>query len=367
MFDVEPESDLRRGILEASWWNLMADHSNPSEFLTLLQRDGVASGRAELQPMGGGVSSEIYLLRDGDKPLRVVKRALAKLRVSEEWLANVSRNSYERKYLQYVGDFLPEAVPRVLGFSDVGAYFLMEYIDEGDSNWKQRLLGGDAIEADAQRAGQILGTIHKHSVNDRVARQTFDTGINFFELRIDPYLITTGRRNPKLKGLFNEEADRLGQTRQCLVHGDVSPKNILVSPSRMILLDCEVAWFGDPAFDVAFLLNHLFLKSLYHAMRAVVNVAAGGMPAKWRGMIEAFWNSYRAALGDTFDLKDLEVRVVRLLLMLMLARLDGKSPVEYLARQQQDFVRDFVTQRLPDGNFDLQAVSDDWFAEWKPC
>ena len=101
-----------------------------------------------------------------------------------------------------------------------------------------------------------------HSRNDPTAEDTFQTSASFYDVRIDPYLITAGDRNPDLRKFFQEEAKRLKGWREALVHGDYSPKNMMISKDRFVLLDQEVAWYGDPAFDLAFLLNHLYLKSL---------------------------------------------------------------------------------------------------------
>ena len=57
------------------------------------------------------------------------------------------------------------------------------------------------------------------------------------------------------------------RTKRALVHGDVSPKNILVGPRGPVFLDAECAWYGDPAFDLAFCLNHLLLKCLWTPRR----------------------------------------------------------------------------------------------------
>jgi thiamine kinase-like enzyme len=150
--------------------------------------------------------------------------------------------------------------------------------------------------------------------------------------------------------LFEEEAERLGRTALALVHGDFSPKNILVSRERLVLLDCEAAWFGDPAFDAAFLLNHLFLKALH-------------LPSRREDFLRlAFvcWSEYRAGLADRFDVS-LSSRIGRLLLMLMLARMDGKSPVEYIVEERKkEWVRDFVGRMLPAGAFAMEEITDSW-------
>ena len=231
-------------------------------------------------------------------------------------------------------------------------YFAMEYLGDQFQNWKQVLLAGQANPECAARAGNLLAQIHRHSAGDAEARCLFDTTPNFFQLRIEPYLLAAGARHPALRPLFEAEAARLESARECLVHGDFSPKNILVSPGRMVLLDCEVAWYGDAAFDLAFMLNHFFLKALWHRPRE----------AGLKRMVDEFWISYQAERPAP----ELDLRVGRLLLMLLLARVDGKSPVEYLDADRQEFVRRFVHNEFSAGNTSSAAIADSWFSRWLP-
>lgn len=318
-------------------------------FLNLLRRDGVVrSAEARLVPLSGGVSCDIYLVEDGGERF-VVKRALEKLRVKADWFADIHRNRTEWEYIRYVSQFLPSAVPKLLQCSAADNYFAMEYFNGDYSNWKQLLLAGNARQEHATQAGNMLGTIHQHSTGDAEAKRLFDTTPTFFQLRIEAYLLTTGAKHPAVRPQFEAEAARLEQARECLVHGDFTPKNILIGGERMILLDCEVAWYGEPAFDVASLLNHFFLKSLLHAPRGA------GMDA----MIEKFWSAYQSARPSP----EIEPRVGQLLLMLMLARVDGKSPVEYFGPRHQKFVREFVLWHLPVENFSLRHIIGEWFDE----
>jgi aminoglycoside phosphotransferase (APT) family kinase protein len=297
------------------------------------------------------VSSEIFRVDDGGDSF-VVKRALPKLRVKDEWLVDVGRNRYEQLYIEYVARFLPQAVPTLRPGPNNRGYFAMEFLGADFSSWKQMLLRGQARIEDAVAAATLLGAIHSHSASDSQAERQFDTTANFIQLRIDPYLLTTGRRNPDLQAHLDAEAQRLASTRQCLVHGDFSPKNLMVSPTRMVLLDCEVAWYGDPAFDLAFLLTHLLLKGLYRAPRQI-----GFEP-----MCEAFWQRYVEAAGHAIDTKALEPRVARLLLMLLLARIDGKSPIEYLTDPQRVWVRQFARAGILAGSSTLSAIVPQWFS-----
>jgi len=301
--------------------------------------------------MQGGVSSEIYLVEDGARKF-VVKRALARLKVMDDWFADVGRNRSERDYMECVGRMMPGAVPQLYFSSADDGYFGMEYLGEDFVNWKHLLLAGEFSSSHAALAGRILGEIHRRTAGDEELRKQFDTTQNFHQLRVEPYLLTTGERHPKLRSLFDAEAHRIEATREALVHGDFSPKNILIRGDRLVLLDCEVAWYGDPVFDVAFFLNHLFLKSLHHAPRR-----SGGDE-----MVDAFWRAYVRECSAA-DALAIEKRLVPLLLMLLLARVDGKSPVEYLAPPRQEFIRAFVAKHLPSPPRNLAALREIWFEQ----
>lgn len=322
-----------------------------ADFLDQLHTDGiVVSPDATLTPLAGGVSSDIYRVEDGDRVF-VVKRALTQLKVADAWFADVSRNRFEVAYLQQVGKILPEAVPRVLAACPEHGYFTMEFLGDSFRNWKSLLLAGICEVRPAEQAGAILGTIHRQTWNDASVQAMFESTENFHQLRLEPYLLTTGQRHPHLRDAFETEARRVESTRRCLVHGDFSPKNILLQEKRFVILDCEVAWFGDPSFDVAFLLNHFVLKALHleaHRNRCME-------------LARAAWKSYCQALGAE-RAAETEAPLPRLLPMLMLARIDGKSPLEYLTDEtKKQTVRKFVADALRDPRPGLEPL----FASWQ--
>jgi hypothetical protein len=298
-------------------------------------------------PLSGGVSSDILLVRPAGRDAFVVKRALAKLKVKDDWFADPGRNRAEQDWFAYVGRLAPAAVPRLLYRGP--DWFAMEYLGAGFVTWKSELLAGQTDHARARAAGGLLGRIHRASWGDAAVRALFSTAENFHALRIEPYLLTTGRRLPALRRLFETEAERLGATAVALVHGDYSPKNLLAGEGRLVAVDAEVAWFGDPAFDSAFLLTHLHLKAaLYPAQRdAFLDLAS------------TYWTAYRAAARPQADAA-LEQRVARLLLMIMLARVHGKSPVEYLSPAQQALVTRFVNRLLPAAPAPLAEIASAW-------
>lgn len=300
--------------------------------LELLRRDDlVHAPDARLIPVTGGVSSEIYRVEDGDRVF-AVKRALAQLRVAQTWKADVCRNAFEVAYLRWIGRLIPGAVPEVLEHRPDHGYFTMEWLGAGFENWKGTLLEGRGTVAQAIAVGNLLGRIHRMTWDDDAIRRQFETTENFHQLRLEPYLLSTAEHYPRWREVFHEEAARIRGNRRCLVHGDYSPKNMLFRGERLVLLDCEVAWFGDPAFDLGFLLNHLVLKSIHFHN------------GDFRELAAAAWDAYAAELGG--ESAGVAIALTRLLPLLMLARVDGKSPLEYLTPDGRDEVRRIAQEAL---------------------
>ncbi len=323
---------------------------NQANLLISLRSAGlIQSSKPTLYPLTGGVSSEILKVTDGDRAF-VVKRALAKLKVRDDWFADVSRNQVEENYLRRAEQMVPGSVPRVLHSQADEGWFAMEFLGGDFVNWKSELLANRVDATQAKRAGEILGQIHGATWGDPQIAEEFATLDNFRQLRLEPYLETSADRLPKLASLLRAEKERLAQTALCLVHGDFSPKNILISPDRMVLVDAEVGWFGDPVFDTAFLLTHFYLKALLHPDNpdAILN------------QVSVFWESYTVALGSQAD-ADLETRTSRLVLCLLLARVYGKSPVEYLTESKlRDFITSFGHQHLPFPSTQLSSLTALW-------
>jgi 5-methylthioribose kinase len=274
------------------------------------------------------VSSDLWKV---DLPTRTVcvKGALAQLKVEHEWLAPVSRNRVEYDWLLFAATVSPGQVPRVLGYDGEAGLFAMEFLPpERYPVWKAQLLAGHVDVAAARAVGVLVGRLHSASAADPDSMVRFATDDNFDALRIEPYLRVTAGAHPDLRERFEALAAATAGTHLAVVHGDVSPKNILLGPDGPVLLDAECAWFGDPAFDVAFCLNHLLLKAVKlpkHAttLRNAAHALVGGHAR------HLDWEP-----PETFGR-----RVAALLPALALARVDGTSPVEYLDTAQRQLVR----------------------------
>jgi len=317
-----------------------------------IERAGLAASGDTLQfePLSGGVSSDIWIVRAGPRTF-CVKRALPRLRVAADWQAPVSRNASEVAWLKQVARLNPDFVPTVLA-SDAGLdVFAMEYLPPGENElWKTQLAGGVVSAATASEVGRRLAIVHAAFARSTTAAAEFDTGAAFHALRLEPYLLATARVHADVAPILEDLARRTARTKISVMHGDISPKNILVGTSGPKFLDAECACFGDPAFDVAFCLNHLLLKTLW------VPSAEDELMASFDGLVRAYLRGI-----DWESPGDLERRAARLLPALLLARVDGKSPVEYLtAEASRNIVRRFAKDMLKSTPTELDAIRRAW-------
>jgi aminoglycoside phosphotransferase (APT) family kinase protein len=301
---------------------------------------------SRIENLSGGVSSDIWRV-DVPSGRLCVKRALPRLRVAQLWEAPIERNRYERLWLQVAGAAAPGAAPSILAWDDERGVFAMEYLDF--PVWKSQLRSGSADPAFAARVGSALAAIHGATAGRDGVRRQFATDAIFHAIRLEPYLVATAARHADLKKTLLDLAERTAAAKKCLVHGDVSPKNILVTPQGPMFLDAECAWYGDPAFDLAFCLNHLLLKCVWvPASRSAFLACFDALCAAYLSQVR--WES---AAG-------LEQRAATLLPGLLLGRIDGKSPVEYLDEPQRARVRDIARDLLCHESNSLKMLRDRW-------
>jgi aminoglycoside phosphotransferase (APT) family kinase protein len=307
--DIEDFETLRR---------YLAQHTNqghPVSFTKLL----------------GGVSNRTVRVMWPDGTGWVLKQALTKLRVNVDWFSSPDRIQVEAKALRWLNRLAPPGTtPSFILEDKTNDLLAMEAIPEEHESWKAVLLAGHIIPQQFEQFGRMLGAIHRESARSEwdLAHVFGDT--TYFEsLRLEPYYLYTATQTPAAADFLRALAQETLRQKLSLVHGDFSPKNTLLYQGRLILLDYEVAHFGDAAFDVGFALSH-FLSKAHHLSRDRKHLpsAAGLFFRVYFGMV--------ASLG--WDA--LEPRAIRHTLACLLARVAGKSPLEYLtsverARQQE--------------------------------
>lgn len=288
-----------------------------------------------VQELSGGISCRVLRVATEDGEV-VVKQALPELRVAGPWHADVARAEVEARFASVLAELVPGACPRVLA-TDPGAHaFVMTAAPAGSAPWKDALLAGHVEDDVAREVGRLLGLLHARAADRADLRTEFADRGNFRSLRLEPYLAVTAEAHPDLAGRIAEVGGYLDGPGTTLVHGDASPKNILTTPDgRALLIDHEVAHWGRPAFDTAFVVNHLCLKAIHRPARAGDYLRA----------VEALLEAYAEAAGDA-GAAPAETALV--LGPLMLARVDGRSPVEYLDAERRALVRQLARGAVAD-------------------
>jgi len=258
----------------------------------------------------------------------------------------------EIDWLRTAGTIVPGHVPRVLGVDETTKSFVMEFLGDGYRNWKADLLSGTVDPGIAAQVGDVLGRIHAGTAHDPRIAERFATDTNFHAIRLEPYLEETARVHPALAPALNNLVMRTQQTKIALVHGDLSPKNILVGPNGPVILDAECAWYGDPAFDLAFCLNHFLMKMAW------LPGCRDALGAAYLAMVASYCT--RVNFEPITDLRE---RVSTLLPALALARVDGKSPVEYLDEPARSRVRNAALALLHKPRLPLEDIPLLWLKE----
>jgi aminoglycoside phosphotransferase (APT) family kinase protein len=305
------------------------------------------------EPLSGGVSSDIWRVTSGIRQY-CLKRALPRLKVTQLWEVPVARNQFEWQWFCVAGAICPSAVPPLVAHDRERGLLVMGYLDpERYPPWKTQLRDG-LVETDTAAAvARRLVRIHAATADRPDIARRFATDDSFYAIRLEPYLVATGRVHPDLATRLGALVNTTASSRRTLVHGDVSPKNILIGPCGPVFLDAECAWYGDPAFDPAFCLNHLLLKCLWRPRYAAAFLAC----------FDRFAATYLEGVAWESQ-AEVEARIAHLLPALLLARIDGKSPIEYVTDEHdKDRVRAVARPLIVCPRHRLDAIRAAWAEE----
>jgi tRNA A-37 threonylcarbamoyl transferase component Bud32 len=305
------------------------------------------------EALPGGVSSDIWRVDLPDGPV-CIKRALAKLRVEVDWRAPVERNAYEVAWMEVARGIEPDSAPEILARDTQAGLFAMPYLDPLNYFlWKDQLRQGTTDPSVAAEVGRRIGHIHSATAGRPEIATAFPTDDIFHAIRLEPYLEASAGRHPDLREILFRLSRRTASEKHALVHGDVSPKNIMIGPKGPVFLDAECAWYGDPAFDIAFCLNHMLLKSLWNIdKRDLFNKCFGAMASAWLDQVD--WEAPAIV----------EARAASLLPGLFLGRIDGRSPIEYVTEEaDRDRVRRVARALILNPVNRLREVLEVWVKE----
>jgi aminoglycoside phosphotransferase (APT) family kinase protein len=305
---------------------------------------GVVPPTSELtvEQLNGGVSGTVLAVR-GPGIALVVKQALPRLLVSEEWLAPARRTDTEAAALRLAARLVPGHVPPVVDSDDSRHVLVMQHAPSGWRNWQAEMLAGRVHADTGTWAGETLARLHSATAGDAEVAQAFGDYEAFAALRLEPYYATAMERLPQLAGAIAPLVDELRRARICLVHGDYAPKNMLLGRDGSWLLDAEVAHVGHPVFDLAFFLAFPLLTAI---QKPALATACGRL-------VERFTTAYARRAGE---LATPGPAVVAHTGAMVLARTDGRSPAAFLSAAATRRARALGRRLLLEPTSDLAAV-----------
>jgi aminoglycoside phosphotransferase (APT) family kinase protein len=266
---------------------------------------------AEIMQLNGGVSSRVWKIISNENRW-VLKQALKKLKVQTDWFSDIERIHREHEVMQAIQNIMPaHSVPEIVHSDYVNHVYMMKSAEEGVPTWKDVLMNGNFNSDIAIKAGSVLQSLHKSS--DRINQNDkakFQDQKYFIQLRVEPFHEYLIKLHPELEKYIQQLINEVTKKKICLVHGDFSPKNMLIeSNNNLVLIDYEVAHWGNPVFDVAYCVGHLMLKGWYLNRRDEA-----------QQLIEIFLRAYNNTVEN----------FTPHLGLMLLARMDGKSPVDYI-------------------------------------
>lgn len=309
------------------------DVEDPAQLLNYLRcSDRIAPDQTpQFQTLPGGVSNRTVLVNRTSGESWVIKQALHKLRVKVDWFSDPARIQREALGLRWLEKLAPPGTITPLIFEDSEHHLLaMQAVPQPHENWKTMLMSGRVDLGLVEQFSYLLHSIFANSRSHPQLPEIFSDRSFFESLRVEPYYQYTAAQVPEAAEFLHELIADTRANASSLVHGDYSPKNVLVRNGRLVLLDHEVIHWGDPCFDVGFAMTH-FLSKAHH------------LPAHRSPFLDA---ARKFASGLPAEL--IAERGVRHALACLLARVSGRSPLEYLDDAERARQRRVVLRLLSD-------------------
>lgn len=306
---------------------------NPSTVVEYLTSKNVIqkNDNPQVEVLTGGVSNVVIAITTANQKL-VLKQALAELAVSEKWEADQRRAIVEANAIELFNKLTPNQVPKLI-FLDPDRFILvLERVPVGSTVWKSDLLAGVINPDIGLKLGATLASWHNYGEKSAEAKLKFMEDSLFEQLRIDPFYRFVATKNPQIEVPIRKLINELEGDKTTVVHGDFSPKNIMVATNDDIyILDFEVTHAGNPVFDLAFLTAHLLCKFFRTDDRLHAKLLA---------------NTAISFMKEYQTLRRISPSVTRHAALIALARVEGKSPVNYLSTDAQQKLQVFTKDVL---------------------
>lgn len=305
------------------------DIEQPDALIAYLRRTGRVGEQESprVRVLAGGVSNRTVLVERPSGDAWVLKQALPKLRVAVDWFSDPVRIEREALALRVLPELAPLGAITPLVFEDPANHLLaMAAVPSPHENWKTVLLNGRIEDEHVRQFASLAASIHRRSWERRATlAPQFDDRQFFESLRLEPYFAYAATQVPEAADFLQKLISDTRARRLSLVHGDFSPKNVLIHDDRLVLLDHEVIHFGDPAFDLGFALTHFLSKAHHLPLHRATFARAANL----------FWQTYSAGIAEVPWAADLEPMAVRQTLGCLLARVAGRSPLEYFDAEEK--------------------------------
>ena len=293
-----------------------------------------ANDQAEVEVLTGGVSNVVLAITTKNQKM-VLKQALAELMVAQKWEADQRRAIVEANAIALFHKLSPDQVPNLVFLDPERFILILERVPVGSTVWKSDLLDGVINPDIAEVLGTTLAQWHNFGEKDKEARMQFMEDSLFEQLRIDPFYRFVAAENEALKPVISRLINELEGDKTTIVHGDFSPKNIMVGmDDQVYILDFEVTHVGNPVFDLAFLLAHLLCKK-FRTDEPLEEKLLGAAAERF---IDAF--EVIRPFASSLSLHTA---------LIALARVEGKSPVNYLDPNKQNALVGYTKDILGKG------------------
>jgi len=308
-----------------------------------LRQRGLLTGDATVETLTGGVSCVVLAVSNSKVDL-VVKQALPELKTKAKWVADQRRAIVEANAMQVYHTITPDSVPELIDCDSDEFTLTMSHLPRSCTNWKTDMLEGRIHPEMGRELGLILAKWHNAAALSLEIKAEFMEDSLFEQLRVAPFYRAVAAVNPQLNQVINALITEITEVKITLVHGDFSPKNIMATTdNRPIVLDFEVAHTGNPVFDLAFLLAHLFCK--------IIRTQNISEKALLLATAIQFHNSYKAhtqlAVAESLP---------RHIALIALARVEGVSPVNYLDQPAQQRLIAITKAALLDSGMSFEML-----------